>query len=1547
MIKEKFNPIESSNNIKKNYTSFITSTFDLSNSDLYSEKFNLELEKRSLYKGPFLDIVNVFKKGKSLGEIITEGKLSKEFYKLKDLHIDDRTLYKHQEIAIRKSLQGENIIVSTGTGSGKTESFLIPILDYLMKQKENNQLGPGVRAMLLYPMNALANDQLERVREILSGYPEITFGRYTGETEEKEKWAKKTYYELNGKKPLVNELISREVMRSTPPNILFTNYSMLEFLMIRPNDKNLFIGDYADEWKFIVLDEAHVYNGASGIEVSLLLRRLKSYIGESIQYVLTSATLGRGSEDFPAIIEFASRLCDAKFNEKSIISAIRQDNLKISDFKRFNLNYYLELSKLKIDESSKETVQNITKKYGYHNKSYERYDVKSYLYNILKNDQNLYDVIEVSKEQIEIKEICSVLKSYNRWDEHKLVEFVNVASKCVYNNQALFDSRYHMFIRSLEGAFVSLNPTPQIKLSRHKYIGDLKAYEIGVCRYCKSIYIVGVIDYSTNVLIQNEEVDLHESFNEWEERQIDYFLLEKQENNDLEDTILTEYSLCSLCGHIRKSSELNIGNCECGEQYRNLVYREEPKKIQSKLHKCIACGSKSNGNIIRQFFLGKDSATSLLSQFLFNELANTTIEYSTKKIEPDEFGVFSESKTVTNKLVTNKVKQFIAFSDSRQQAAFFASHFDSEHNKNIRKRIIIDILNKQSKSNIKLVDFVHELEAKIKQEKLFIHDTNSSTISEAWISLLYELLDVDRRYSLEGLGMISFEYNLTEIESVPTSHYFLNVTLNEYKSLLINLLDTLRSIPAINYKKYKVLSSNYQDLLDYRRFDNSITLQKEKGNKNTTGWLSKTTPNSRTNYIQKAMGVPFDTANSFLKVLWNQFIEKKIIVTNNNNEYRLDFSRFTLAKGNELKWYKCSKCNKVTRWNYKNVCSTYKCDGVLESVMYEEMYADNFYKNQFETMPIENISIREHTAQLDRKKATKYQRDFINEKLNILSCSTTFEMGVDVGKLETVFLRNMPPSPANYAQRAGRAGRRIESAAYVLTYCGLSSHDFSYFEEPRRMIEGKIKPPYFVVANEKIIKRHVYAVALGEFFMCFPEFYDRVETFFDMDGVSKFRDFLVSKPERVDLIIRRFVPESIYTKSYSDFSWIDELILKEDCYFNIITNEFTEEIKNIQNALETAKETNMFVAYNLEKLIKTKKKERIVSFLSRKNVIPKYGFPVDNVDLVTQFDKGNKLNRDLSIAISEYAPGSEIVVDKYKITSRYIKKIEGFALEEQDYFKCDVCNKLNTRIHGDDGKEVCDVCGNIQEYKEKFLIPKFGFIASNEEVKATTQKPKKSYSGDIFYVGKGQPISYLEFHLNDIIIKMQSTGNDELVVINENPFFTCDICGYSKIDVPKMHYPYQEFGHENHKGYTCSNTRLNRHSLGHSYKTDVVRITFDISIDYEKGLSVLYGLLEAISSYLDIERRDISGVIVKNPQESSIDYILFDTVPGGAGHVKRLMNERLFTNILYETKRIMTRNCCDVETSCYTCLRNYYNQKIHHRLKRINVLNFLESFKLK
>lgn len=330
------NPAELSDRVKKQYIDYLRTTFYLKDPTLRAS-FAAQLNKWTLSQGPYLQATPTFRSSGSLSGVYkaTTGKDLDP--KIEEAFTAGRPLYSHQEKAVSKVLAGKNIVVSTGTGSGKTESFLLPILLDLQEQHKQARLGAGVRALILYPMNALANDQRDRLvgrptkpgarggiayeLEKLKADFKFTTGQYIGETPDD---AKDTRRLKSGVEPGVGELAYREEIRRTPPNILLTNFSMLEYLLLRPNDSPLFDRPNAGTWTYLVLDEAHQYRGAMGIEMAMLIRRLKQRLREegcenTLRCIATSASLVNGDHDIPAVAKFASDLFGEPFDPADVI----------------------------------------------------------------------------------------------------------------------------------------------------------------------------------------------------------------------------------------------------------------------------------------------------------------------------------------------------------------------------------------------------------------------------------------------------------------------------------------------------------------------------------------------------------------------------------------------------------------------------------------------------------------------------------------------------------------------------------------------------------------------------------------------------------------------------------------------------------------------------------------------------------------------------------------------------------------------------------------------------------------------------------------------------------------------------------------------------------------------------------------------------------------------------------------------------------------------------------------------------------------------------
>lgn len=206
----------------------------------------------------------------------------------------------------------------------------------------------------------------------------------------------------------------------------------------------------------------------------------------------------------------------------------------------------------------------------------------------------------------------------------------------------------------------------------------------------------------------------------------------------------------------------------------------------------------------------------------------------------------------------------------------------------------------------------------------------------------------------------------------------------------------------------------------------------------------------------KALNIDEEKANKFLDDYFEYLIDPSnnygLITKNNDGKYVMPAKNFRvkIAESESTKWFKCNKCGRVSQFSLNGHCITINCNGIVHSVDPLELSKGNHFAELYFSDKMNRLFIKEHTAQLSKEESADYQEKFIRKDINALSCSTTFEMGVDVGDLETVFLRDVPPLPSNYAQRAGRAGRSINSVAYCLTYAKLSSHDLYFLKNPRK-----------------------------------------------------------------------------------------------------------------------------------------------------------------------------------------------------------------------------------------------------------------------------------------------------------------------------------------------------------------------------------------------------------------------------------------------------------------------------------------------------------------
>jgi len=847
-------------------------------------------------------------------------------------------------------------------------------------------------------------------------------------------------------------------------------------------------------------------------------------------------------------------------------------------------------------------------------------------------------------------------------------------------------------------------------------------------------------------------------------------------------------------------------------------------------------------------------------------------------------------------------------------------------------------------------------------------------INEVWKWVMHEFVGPDRRISLEGLGLLGFTLVEPADWKPPDalSKGKWGLSRPEALTMLKVLLNSLRTNAVV---KFPDQLSPRDDFFKPRDREYFVRANEAVPRKGIFSWNSNRT-NGRLDYLLRlsaalGTGITAEECRKALEKIWDSVLKPGqggpwadyFVGRNNGHEgvvYQLKHNLWRLHSpliDDHVPWYVCDRCQSLTLLNLRGVCPSYRCDGRLQPCDPGTLFAANHYRQQYlDTLPV-RMKAEEHTAQLTTQAAAELQNAFMTGEVNILSCSTTFELGVDVGELEAVFMKNMPPSAANYIQRAGRAGRRTDSNAFALTYAQRRSHDLDHFREPWRMVGGKIGAPYFTLENEKIVLRHVYAIALAAFWREHRALFGTVEDFFfKAEGPQLLRDYLATRPGELKDALHRIVPPRLRDQlELETWGWVDRLFEEKG-----VMRTATKEIKTDVGQLDQLKQELFAQNKNpghIMHLINTLMGKDIIGFLSNHNIIPKYGFPVDVVELQI-LHHGNEaqrlqLERDLRIALAEYAPSSQVVAGGKLWTSRYIRRLPEREWETFYYTICDECQNFERkRAEFNEKANFCTVCGSkIGQSQGVFIVPSFGFIADEKPGSPGEEKPERTYSTRVYFSGESADKGEKENMRLDLgpglSLELTAASRGRLAIINNAGhagFQVCRFCGFAlrgDESVPGSH--------KTHWGKDCSGKLQKHFSLGHEFETDVVKLHFAGHRDYRRGFwtSLLYALIEGASAGLEIERQDLDGCLAPTPGNlGSPTLVLYDDVPGGAGQVRQLVREDALREVLRVSLKRLERCECggpEGDASCYGCLRHYRNQYCHEELNRGMGMEFLRG----
>lgn len=1629
------NAVKITQTLKKALVDYLMTTFD-ANKDGKEPELARKLREsyeapRALFIGPYLELIYPYEKDASLRHLCSEGILSLKLLGLPSFSLAnpepislDAPLYSHQTKAIRKlCTQRRSIVISSGTGSGKTEGFSIPIVNDLLEDDS-----PGVRALLVYPLNALVNDQMERLRVMLKG-TSITFGRFTSElpskAERDERW-------------LPNEIISRDEIRvdGRIPQILITNYAMLEYLLFRPEDTNLF--SKPESWKYIVLDEAHTYNGAQGIEVAMLIRRLKQRLGKKKGEMLCVATSATLVNDNPSeATDFAHNLFDEDFTDDDIIfgeeeqypSTLIKPMSIISPEAYLNNNFEEMLEEMRKAKNNGdppqeqdvdvETIAYWLSEIGLIDDDglalSEKFlgDLPGYLFKVLSGNLQLTALRDwmVEQQQPVLFEDAAahVFPSFDQHDRTKalyhLIE-IGAIARPAPNQLPLLPAKYHIFARPPQGTWVCINPACPGKETDNRTKWSrvfsnptnvcescgAQVYPIFLCRECGQVYIathytVNKSTYSPAVEQVTEgtekryfswsfieENSLLANFEDGEED------AEEQEETSSGNAKLhqDEIIICLNCGR-------QANHCSCQHTIGSIpLYDIQEKKTTTRrgqpssqfvpvkeLNECPRCHSKSK------------SETEIATPITINgtgPLANLTYE------------LYRELPTATDvkkKSLPGEGRKLLSFYDSRQGAARFAAFLQDVSVKQNYLRVIpmaieqclqpdewgehgspglIRLSQKCAEIAWRYGIIQNDSDSEIWRRQIgFNSDQRRATAVAMTRKLLGEFTTGRRgRQSLESMGLVGVNYfqesNLQKFEDLASQ---IKLSPEQTQSLVGHLLDDLRFRKIV-----KLPGEIHADDTEFgpNKWNPRLIRQGKPGS-DEQSWIGATNRQSRRQYIKFVLDKnnvdsSDDAVIKTLTDIWDWMVNKDeaLFLGSAAQGYQLNPDHMFFDTNQN--WHRCKKCQRISYRGASIPCPFPGCFGELETIDIAAVQSENYYYNSL-NQPLVPIRVEEHTAQLDSDLGREYQNLFKDGRINALSCSTTFEMGIDLGDLQAVVMSNVPPTVANYRQRAGRAGRRTSGTAYILTWTSDRPHDQAYYDDPIEIISGQIRVPKIMLENEFIIRRHVNALLISQFLRYRKS--QGVDSkqltfcgdFFDKDRIdppqySYLDEWIEAEREEIQKQLHeysRMIPENMRALAENGVRNLkNDLNKLNDEHYQLITRYYRDQIQQLAGKLgdtsinsNERKELEIRQRYfwNLLDRMRGSNDKRtgyLIEYLSNKGVMPSYSFPLHTVELLLPRESRDgerlRLERDLRQAIREYAPGSEIVADK-KIWRSQRPIFWRDTPRIQEYRICEHCHHLmisdEAGVPLQESQVLCPVCDGILGSKSrtrKFVEPD-GFIADPKSGKPAKQyvnvEPSQMRSALI-------PEHNLEEEEHSKYVNLAYNQKGNLLYVNEGKYGN----GFS--------FPTQAFSLFSDNG---KNEKL---SLGFKQETNTLHIRFisDTGLpvpsptDQSTWLSLLYAIIHGASHSLQIERRDIDGVLFPinfgGRWEQTI--VLYDNVPGGAGHVKNIKEN--LSIVLNEARRILNCNDCAPDTSCYHCLRDYNNQYHHQLLKRDSALKFLD-----
>lgn len=1524
-----------------------------------------------LWKPPFLQISRPFAPGDPLEDLVAAGLLHPATPGVFRRDPGDAASapvqpYRHQTEAVRRILEQEhNVVVATGTGSGKSFAFGIPIVSECLRARDRGVR--AIKALIVYPMNALANSQYDDFARRLHGSG-LRIARYTGDTATAPAEALDQYRRATGREtPYDSEVLSRKEIQDQPPDILMTNYVMLELLLTRFEDRRLFAT--SGVLRFLVLDEVHTYTGKRGADVAALIRRLKQHTGTTgkLHCIATSATVESESSRDPergaaaAVAEFATQLFGEPIYPQDVVTEEYQplpDDLPA-------------LTRAAADALATGP----------------------------KTLHQLATDLDTTPDQIQQALLHPHSPNLSPPKLHAFFSQGRTITACLAGSTALTTGS--------DGPH--LNDRGEITCPVCASEGhERSTYPMVFCRACGQEYWSVAVDETGRLhSAELDAVDVPGRLG---------YLLAGQPDIALPEQWLTP------TGRVRGGAR----------GYTDVV--PEAHTV------CPDCG-RLDSDCDHE----KLPVTFLPAPFLFCPTCSILHDRNTREYNKlFLFGSVGRS-TATDVLVSAQVQalprglnKVIAFSDNRQDTALQAAHMQSLHNRFTFRRSLYTalheagyVMGEAGASLSSTGGLLFEAQARHGvlpeyrlSQRVFGRDRQAEARYQRYLEFvtLWELGGTHRRthQNLEDVGLLVLGYHGLN-EAAEADEFWADVPLladldaNVRYDLLLGFLHLLRKRHALRHEAILAPFRFAGDVLE--KINEAAYIHDEPfhgpiGYSDTAEYGynyrvyrltgTNTQPVVWVKRVFEMLGQPLAHADA--EALVGQIANKlgdpraEFLVQHTVTGYRQQ--RFDLWMVNPAvvslwadttaEQWRCPKCGTVHHFRTLRACTGSTC----RTTLIQEDLAGNYFRQVYATPLGEAAPIQadEHSGQVSGEERREIELHFRDPEhpLNVLICTPTMELGIDIGHLNAVTLRNIPPSPSNYAQRAGRAGRSGQ-ASLIVAFAGVGSargpHDQYFYRFPEKMIAGAISAPRFRLDNQVLIQAHIHSLVLETMGLTETERLPGQPLALldlDQDGFPLYPGWAAAYRAGIDRYFGRIsdaVGEA-FGREMAEIEWFDAAFVEAEVRGFVDTldramdrwrieyerlDEEREELNRLlgrEGVDPGLNRRRIVVEGKMEAMREGEGEWYLYRYLGGAGFLPGYAFP-PQATVLSFDDREEELARDPAIALSEYAPGNFIYYrgERYEVTHAR-PRTRQMQPDVEEVLVCPACGRAYVGAQ-EVGRAAC-LCGQDL----RVIHPRQGlalcdmFAQRRARITADEEERLRSgYERSEHYLAGGRRMVYRVSNGTDLDFRLTVEHNGQVLLLNQGTrqpedgprgFTLCTRCHRwlmtDKAEARHLSTP-TERGDCPRGASDAGRDLLRGLWLTRTVQSDLVLLDVPLPgvVGEEESFytTLLHTWLRAILVALNLDESELDGFLAPGP-EAGVPYrlVLYETALGGSGVLASLAEPGRLGMVFARARELLHEGDPEggCERACYECLLSFYNQRYHARLDRRLVLPWLEAW---